>query len=116
MQSPTDQQMERFTGQWSLQDADGFTGDFEISPTGKITIEGRSDWVTQLTRSDNPRIFPPSHNWFLAKATFRGEGSWDYYRLTGDDILEYYSFWRGGCFSTYYDLQHFCVSGTGQKY
>ena len=104
------------TGQWSLQDSDGFTGDFEIFKNGKIMIEGRSNWITHLVQSENPRIFPPQHDWFLAKSTFRGEGSWDYYRLTGDGLLEYHSFWKGGCYSTYYDLPHFCVSGTGQRY
>ena len=49
----------------------------------------------------------------MAEVTFRGEHSWDYYRLKQDGTLEIEAFWKDICKSRFKDLEHYCFSGIG---
>lgn len=101
-------------GAWELSDEYGFRGYFVIRADGKILIESRDDWTSQLERSDQQSAFPSSQGWVMASNTYRGEDSWEYYKRNGDQ-LEIETFWKGGCFSDFRNLQHHCGSWQGYR-
>ena len=64
-----------------------------------------------MAPSNNEENFPSHDGWLMASTSFRGDNSWEYYRLNKDTTLEMQSIWKDGCKAK---VQR-CFSGTGVK-
>merc|ERR1712096_173616 len=106
------------SGTWKVKYPGGYETQFTISKLGKILLkptkearkkgkkgrkrgrkQGRLQGLLEiyLLPTDNQKLFPSTDGWFMAERTFRGNNSWDYYRLDSEDKLQINSFWPEGC-------------------
>ena len=114
LEKPLSVLINELVGPWTFKYKDGFEGHVTVSTTGKIQLKGREDWEVYLQPSNNQKVFQSIKGWIMVKKTFRGEDSWDYYRLTKNGTVEIQAFWKKGC-SLHYrgKVDNYCFSGLG---
>ena len=102
-------------GTWTLTYSDGFEGHIKIFKTGKMELKQREDWNVKLIASDNQDVFPTAQGWVRSTLTFRGDNSWDYFRLTNENSIEIHAFWEENCDYKYKGAPHYCFAGKGLR-
>merc|ERR1712013_305766 len=86
---PNDDFIDLISGTWTFLYSDGIEGKFNISKTGLITLLGEKNWgEVYMAPSNNEEDFPSHDGWLMASTSFRGDNSWEYYRLNKDTTME----------------------------